>query len=545
MTVNRMCQPSYLTLLFLVFALVSPLLAHAENKVVVADATYIMGDGESPTFAETMVLQKAKQKALEEAGTYVESYTKVQNLDLTTEEIQTIAGSVLQVEVLENKRSLVGDGLQFYVKIKAIITSDKMEDLAQRIRGKNVAGEYTRLQGEYARLNREIESWKILLQKAPAGKERDAALEEIRTRERDFEGLRKEEQGFFEQVVSGQALVLSVKTEREAVDDLLKFIAEKAYVVKLRPAKAQAQYDKSGLVKLTVQGSIRLHPSAVHTIEATATRLGGAVQKVEWDIGDLPRPAGGGKQRHRLVFSKQGELQTGSLITISPYSFSQFFSTSFNGSTEAQEYLLSRLATLVPVVEFVDRNGILGRCILRSSDLSLLYPVTEFWLNQIDKDGKSVLRKRDFFDVGVDPPVISGRAPLFGHDVLSGLSIEGEGHNQYAFARKDDPKLQLSPKERKTGWGNNGGIFVASTKFVAAQVLEGNRWRAVPLLALVDSEGYFLVEALIPEEGLHALEKVTLRFAWAEAIKGLKDSSCRVSEGIEGLLSAPEPTIAK
>jgi hypothetical protein len=263
-------------LLTLLALFVSP--AYADTKAIVSEATYIMGDGETPSFAEAMVLQKAKQRALEEAGTYVESYTKVQNLDLTTEEIQTIAGSVLQVEVLENKRSLVGDGLQFYVKIKAIITSDKMEDLAQRIRGKNVAGEYTRLQGEYARLSREIESWKILLQKAPAGKERDAALEEIRARERDFEGLKKEEQGFFEQVVSGQALVLSVKTEREAVDGLLKFIAEKAYVVKLRPAKAQAQYDKSGFVKLSVQGSIRLHPSAVHTIEATATRLGRAVQ---------------------------------------------------------------------------------------------------------------------------------------------------------------------------------------------------------------------------------------------------------------------------
>ncbi|MEO6543310.1 MAG: hypothetical protein ABIP05_04600 [Nitrospiraceae bacterium] len=517
--------------------------------MVVADATYIMGDGESPTFAETMVLQKAKQKALEEAGTYVESYTKVQNLDLTTEEIQTIAGSVLQVEVLENKRSLVGDGLQFYVKIKAIITSDKMEDLAQRIRGKNVAGEYTRLQGEYARLNREIESWKILLQKAPGGKERDAALEEIRVRERDFEGLRKEEQGFFEQVVSGQALVLSVKMERGAVDDLLEYIAEKAYVVKLQPAKAQAQYDKSGLVKLTVQGSIRLPPSAVHTIEATATRLGGAVVKVEWDTGYLPLPAGGGKQRQRLVFSKRGELQTGSLITISPYTFSRDYNFNSNGSTEAQEYLLSRLAKLVPVMEFVDRNGILGRCNLRSSDLSLLYPVTEYWDNQIDSNGKLLPKYKEdgFLSLIENPPVISGYAPLFHRYNPSGLSIEGQGKNQYAFARKDDPKLQLSPNERKTeGWGSNSGIFVASTKFVAAQVLEENRWRAVPLLALVDSEGYFLVEALIPEEGLQTLEKVTVRFAWAEAVKGgLKDLSCSVFEDTKGLLSAPKPTIAK
>ena len=58
-----------------------------------------MGDGETPSFAEAMVLQKAKQGALEEAGTYVESYTKVRNLDLNAEEIQTLAGGVVQVEV--------------------------------------------------------------------------------------------------------------------------------------------------------------------------------------------------------------------------------------------------------------------------------------------------------------------------------------------------------------------------------------------------------------------------------------------------------------
>lgn len=59
---------------------------HADTKTLTADAPYIMGDGETPDFAEARTLQKAKQIALEEAGTYVQSYTKVQNLDLTTED---------------------------------------------------------------------------------------------------------------------------------------------------------------------------------------------------------------------------------------------------------------------------------------------------------------------------------------------------------------------------------------------------------------------------------------------------------------------------
>src|SRR5213594_2974982 len=128
------------------FTLVGLLLAlplsHAETKVIRAEASYIMGDGESPSFAEAQVLQRAKQTALEQAGTYVETYTKIHNYDLTTEEIQTLAGGVLEVKVLEKTRTLVGDGLQFYIKIKATVTTDKMEELARRIKGKNIAEDY-------------------------------------------------------------------------------------------------------------------------------------------------------------------------------------------------------------------------------------------------------------------------------------------------------------------------------------------------------------------------------------------------------------------
>src|SRR5207249_4603176 len=120
-------------------------------KVLTAEATYTMGDGESPSFAEAMVLQKAKQMALEQAGTYVESYTRVQNYQLTAEEIQAIAGGVLEVEVLEKTRTLVGDGLRFYVRIKATVTAEKMQELARRIKGKNMADEYKKPQGEYSR----------------------------------------------------------------------------------------------------------------------------------------------------------------------------------------------------------------------------------------------------------------------------------------------------------------------------------------------------------------------------------------------------------
>jgi hypothetical protein len=114
-----------------------------------------MGDGETPSFAEAMVLQKAKQRALEVAGTYVESYTHVRNLDLTVDEITTIAGGVMKTEIIEQNRALEGNGFRFYIKIRALVTTDKIEDLSRRIKGGNVAEENKKVLEAYARLDKD------------------------------------------------------------------------------------------------------------------------------------------------------------------------------------------------------------------------------------------------------------------------------------------------------------------------------------------------------------------------------------------------------
>ena len=212
-------------------AVAQPPTVHAETKVITTEATYTMGDGETPSLAEAQVLQRAKQIALEQAGTYVESYTKVHNLDLTTEEIQTLAGGVLEVEVLEKTRNLVGDGLRFFIKIKATVTTDKMEDLARRIRGKNIAEEYQKLQAEYARLSGELETWKQLAAKTPQGPERDAALDQIRAREQAFTAAQRKESVLFRLLVSGRALGMELDDKKALVDQLIDQISNTGHII--------------------------------------------------------------------------------------------------------------------------------------------------------------------------------------------------------------------------------------------------------------------------------------------------------------------------
>lgn len=270
-----MCAFRLVALCVLLLASVSPV--YADTKTLTADASYIMGDGETPSFAEAMALQKAKQTALEEAGTYVQSYTKSVNQDLTKDEIQTLAGGVMQVEVLEKARSIVADGFRFYTKIKATVTTDKMEELALRIKGKNVAVEYTQLQDEYARLSRELANWKQRAAKAPQGMEREAALDQIREEAKAFARAQQREAEFFQRVVSGKQLVQRADREREIIDGLIQTIVRSGYVMTVGNIKALPLSGKSDTlvinVPLTMKVSDSLHEAATIATQA----LGGTV----------------------------------------------------------------------------------------------------------------------------------------------------------------------------------------------------------------------------------------------------------------------------
>jgi hypothetical protein len=274
---NRVLMLFFLLLLVLLV----PPLAQAEIKVITAEATYTMGDGETPSFAEAMALQKAKQMALEQAGTYVESYSKVQNYNLTTEEIQTIAGGVLQVEVLNKSRTLIGDGLQFYVKIKATVTTDKLAELAQRIKGKNVAEEYKKLQEDYARLNMDIENWKQLISKTPPGPEREVALDQIRDREKAFASVQKSESAFFQRLVTGEVLVSQGLHEQNVIDRLFQRILEDGQVITVGQPKILPLSRNATESKVVVPLTLTASPSILLAAQEATRTLAGDFEEAQ------------------------------------------------------------------------------------------------------------------------------------------------------------------------------------------------------------------------------------------------------------------------
>src|SRR3990170_5199684 len=145
-----------------------PLQGFAEVKEIISEGTYNMGDGETPTVAESRALLNAKRTAIEQAGTYVESYTKVENLQLTKDEIQVLASGLMEVEILDKKRTIVreGEGIHFWVQIKAKVNPDKIEEMAKRVKEKSVVEDYKKIQEAYDKSQKDIEELKRQLAQA-------------------------------------------------------------------------------------------------------------------------------------------------------------------------------------------------------------------------------------------------------------------------------------------------------------------------------------------------------------------------------------------
>ena len=111
----------------------------AETKEIITEGTYIMGDNDTPADAENRALTNAKRSAIEQAGTYIESYSQTQNLQLTKDDIETIASGDLQTTIMDKKRIPVSDGnMSFWVKIKCIVNTDSLAMLQSKLKDSKV-----------------------------------------------------------------------------------------------------------------------------------------------------------------------------------------------------------------------------------------------------------------------------------------------------------------------------------------------------------------------------------------------------------------------
>ena len=146
----------------------------AATKTVIAEAQYVMADGDTLASAEEKVLQRAQRRAVEEAGVYLESTfydlekeSQGRTTRNTSWEIRTIAAAVTETEVLESHRSFENERPVFFIRIRASVDLQNLADAVRRHQSEaQLARHFRELQQENQHLRAQLREFQ---QEPPAG----------------------------------------------------------------------------------------------------------------------------------------------------------------------------------------------------------------------------------------------------------------------------------------------------------------------------------------------------------------------------------------
>jgi Flp pilus assembly protein TadD len=225
----------------IILILCLPCICVSETTEIVSEGIYNMGDGETPIIAEGKALEQAKRVAIEQAGTYVKSYSKMKNFQIAEDEVHVLASGIMEVTVLDKKRMVAGDAIKFWVKIKALVYPDRMEVMAERIRDQGLAEEYSNMKDAYEKSQKEIEELKKQLAATKDDADRKQIVAKITEQEKTFTvGQRFDE---------GMRLVMTNNMD-EAIATFTKAIADdpndiKAYTQRAILYAKKMQIDKA------------------------------------------------------------------------------------------------------------------------------------------------------------------------------------------------------------------------------------------------------------------------------------------------------------
>ena len=123
-----------ITALFLMLTALWSGPALAEIKVIETDSSYLMGDNDSKVIGRRIAVQEAKQKALELAGTYVESLTVVRNYQLTKDDVKAYTAGVLETEVISEQMRGTAERPEMTIKTRCRIDTDVLTAQISRFR---------------------------------------------------------------------------------------------------------------------------------------------------------------------------------------------------------------------------------------------------------------------------------------------------------------------------------------------------------------------------------------------------------------------------
>lgn len=150
-----------LIFLLLIFINISSICL-AEQKEIIADATYTMSENDTLNDAFDNALSLAKRTAIEQAGVYVESYSQSVNMRLTDDEIRSITSGMVETTIIDKKRTLgPNDSISVYIKVKCLIKLDDVEILKNKINNRNATAQLNQMKDNYDKASAEINKLKL------------------------------------------------------------------------------------------------------------------------------------------------------------------------------------------------------------------------------------------------------------------------------------------------------------------------------------------------------------------------------------------------
>ena len=175
-----------LSVITLLAALLSPLVAFAEIQTFIATHTYVLGDHDSKDDARQRCLLETKRTILEQAGVYIESESEVRNFDLTKDKITSFTAAVMQVKDTKEEVSFQQGHMTMTLKLTAQVDLEEVrKQLAERHVDASVRDDVAMQKERLKRLETQLEEMRQQIGKAtgqtPAPPPNNIAAAELQT----------------------------------------------------------------------------------------------------------------------------------------------------------------------------------------------------------------------------------------------------------------------------------------------------------------------------------------------------------------------------
>ena len=176
-------------------------LAFAEVREYEGLGEYVMSDFETPDVAKQRAKARAEQNAMEQAGVYVESYTKVINAQVTHDEINVMTNGILKVKDVQYGKMTPtedGKGILIRVTVKADIDTDDITKWLSQNRENvsNLVEQNKELQKAKAEQEKQIEELKKQVADAKSAQDKEKVQVKINAADQEFLSNQKADEGF-------------------------------------------------------------------------------------------------------------------------------------------------------------------------------------------------------------------------------------------------------------------------------------------------------------------------------------------------------------